>query len=102
MTFEKFDQAIAMLQRRGRVSYRALKRQFDLDDSYLADLKAEIIDVHTGRSRPGWHYACLDRRYQAPTPLQTVVQPVARADPRPRALPPGTSMSRKPNAASSP
>lgn len=39
-------QAMAMLQRQGRVSYRALKRQFDLDDSYLADLKAEIIDVH--------------------------------------------------------
>src|SRR5512132_1989741 len=47
MTFEEIlDQAIAMLQRRGRVSYRALKRQFDLDDAYLADLKAEIIEVH--------------------------------------------------------
>jgi hypothetical protein len=33
-----------MLQRRGRVSYRALKRQFDLDDAYLDDLKAEIIE----------------------------------------------------------
>jgi class 3 adenylate cyclase len=28
------------------VSYRALKRQFDLDDAYLADLKVEIIEVH--------------------------------------------------------
>jgi hypothetical protein len=29
MTFEELlDQAIAMLERRGRVSYRALKRQF--------------------------------------------------------------------------
>src|SRR5574341_977517 len=35
-----------MLQRQGRVSYRALKRQFALDDSYLDDLKAELIDVH--------------------------------------------------------
>ena len=44
MTFEEIlDQAIAMLQRRGRVTYGALKRQFDLDDAYLADLKAEII-----------------------------------------------------------
>jgi len=44
MTFEELlDQAIAMLQRRGRVTYGALKRQFDLDDAYLADLKAEII-----------------------------------------------------------
>jgi class 3 adenylate cyclase/predicted ATPase len=28
------------------VSYRALKRQFDLDDAYLADPKAEIIEIH--------------------------------------------------------
>ena len=33
MTFEEIlDQAIALLQRRGRVTYRALKRQFHLDD----------------------------------------------------------------------
>jgi len=35
-----------MLQRQGRVSYRALKRQFALDDEYLEDLKVEIIEVH--------------------------------------------------------
>jgi class 3 adenylate cyclase/tetratricopeptide (TPR) repeat protein len=44
MTFEDLvDQAIAMLERRGRVTYRALKRQFQLDDDALADLAAEII-----------------------------------------------------------
>jgi class 3 adenylate cyclase len=44
MTFEEIlDQAIILLQRRGRLTYRALKRQFDLDDDYLADLKAELI-----------------------------------------------------------
>src|SRR5262245_35359487 len=44
MTFEEIlDQAIAMLQRRGRLTYGALKRQFNLDDDYLADLKAELI-----------------------------------------------------------
>jgi class 3 adenylate cyclase len=44
MTFEELlDQAIALLQRRGRLTYRALKRQFDLDDDYLEDLKAELI-----------------------------------------------------------
>src|SRR5215475_6303478 len=47
MTFEEvLTQALAMLQRQGRVSYRALKRQFGLDDAYLEDLKAEIIEVH--------------------------------------------------------
>jgi class 3 adenylate cyclase/predicted ATPase len=47
MTFEEIlNQALAMLQRQGRVSYRALKRQFDLDDAYIEDLKFEIIEVH--------------------------------------------------------
>src|SRR5215471_14600467 len=47
MTFDEIlDQAITMLQRRGRVSYRALKRQFALDEAYLEDLKHEIIAVH--------------------------------------------------------
>src|SRR6516225_6888890 len=46
MTFEEIlDQAIAMLQRRGRLTYGALKRQFNLDDAYLEDLKAELIDA---------------------------------------------------------
>jgi len=44
MTFEEIvDQAIAMLQRRSRVAYRTLKRQFQLDDDALEDLKTEII-----------------------------------------------------------
>ena len=44
MTFEEvLDQAIALLQRRGRLTYRALKRQFNIDDDYLEDLKAELI-----------------------------------------------------------
>jgi class 3 adenylate cyclase/tetratricopeptide (TPR) repeat protein len=46
MTFEEIvDQAIEMIQRRGRVTYRMLKRQFDLDDEALEDLKEEIIDA---------------------------------------------------------
>ena len=44
MTFEDIlDQALAMLQRRGRVTYRALKRQFNLDDDALEDLKEELM-----------------------------------------------------------
>jgi class 3 adenylate cyclase/tetratricopeptide (TPR) repeat protein len=38
-------QVLALLRQRGRASYRALKRQFDLDDAYLDDLKVEIIEV---------------------------------------------------------
>jgi class 3 adenylate cyclase len=45
MTFEEVvDQALAMLQRRGRVTYRMLKRQFSLDDETLEDLKFELIE----------------------------------------------------------
>src|SRR5712692_3261727 len=44
MTFEELgDQAIAMLERRGRVTYRTLKRQFQLADDVLEDLTVEII-----------------------------------------------------------
>src|SRR4030095_4605064 len=37
------DQAIALLRQRGRVTYRALKRQFALDDEALADLTEELM-----------------------------------------------------------
>src|SRR5262247_1601672 len=44
MTFdEMLTQVLELLQRQGRVSYRALKRRFDLDDEYLEDLKDEMI-----------------------------------------------------------
>jgi class 3 adenylate cyclase/predicted ATPase len=45
MTFEEIlDQAIAMLQRRGRLTYSTLKRQFQLDDAALEDVKNELIE----------------------------------------------------------
>jgi class 3 adenylate cyclase len=45
MTFEEIlDQAIAMLQRRRRLTYSTLKRQFQLDDAALEDLKNELIE----------------------------------------------------------
>jgi class 3 adenylate cyclase len=44
MTFDDvLEQAIQLLQRQGRVSYRALQRRFALDDDYLEDLKEELI-----------------------------------------------------------
>ncbi len=41
--YEIVDQVVELLQTRERVSYRALKREFDLDDDYLDDLKEELI-----------------------------------------------------------
>src|SRR4029434_3070339 len=47
MTFEEIlDQAIAMLQRRGRLTYRTLQIQFQLDDDHLAALKDELLFAH--------------------------------------------------------
>jgi len=44
MTFDDMlAQVLELLQREKRVSYRALKRRFDLDDAYLEDVKDELI-----------------------------------------------------------
>ena len=46
MTFKEIlAQVIDWLQQDKRLSYRALKRQFALDDDYLDDLKAELIEA---------------------------------------------------------
>ena len=60
MTFEEIlDQAIAMLQRRGRVSYRTLKLQFQLDDelsrlSRTNSLEAQQLAVDEDGSMLVW------------------------------------------------
>jgi class 3 adenylate cyclase/predicted ATPase len=47
MTFEEIlDQAIAMLQRRGRVTYQTLKLQFQLDEEHLEALKDAMLFAH--------------------------------------------------------
>jgi class 3 adenylate cyclase/predicted ATPase len=44
--FAVVDQVIELLRSRGRVSYRALRVQFHLDDEALDALKAELMEVH--------------------------------------------------------
>src|SRR6266571_906986 len=39
------DQVVALLQQRGRLAYRMLKLQFQLDDEQLEALKEELIEV---------------------------------------------------------
>ena len=47
MTFEEIlDQAMAMLQRRGRVTYQTLKLQFQLDEEHLEALKDALLFAH--------------------------------------------------------
>ena len=43
--YDVVEQVLALLQRHKRVTYRALQRQFNLDEAYLEDLKAEIIEA---------------------------------------------------------
>jgi hypothetical protein len=38
--YEVLDQVVALLRTRGRVTYRALKLQFQLDDEHLGRLRA--------------------------------------------------------------
>src|SRR5947199_1098958 len=44
MTFDDvLAQALELLQREGRVSYRALKLRFDINDDYIEGIKDELI-----------------------------------------------------------
>jgi predicted ATPase/class 3 adenylate cyclase len=43
--FEVLDQVVALLRTRERVTYRALKVQFHLDDEQLETLKEELVDA---------------------------------------------------------
>ena len=97
MTFdEMLTQVLELLQREKRVSYRALKRRFDLDDEYLEDLKDEIIKakrlatdeegsvlVWTGDTQTG--SAQSDQRLHQPA---TQDQPSSQVTPRVTASPP--------------
>ena len=41
--YEILDQVVDLLRRRGRVTYRALQREFQLDEDTLTDLKDELL-----------------------------------------------------------
>lgn len=43
---EIIQQAVALLQRNGRVTYRVLQREFELDDGQLEDLKEDLLFSH--------------------------------------------------------
>src|SRR6266404_8878593 len=46
MTFEEtLAQVRELLEREGRIAYRVLKRRFSIDDEYVEDLKADLIDA---------------------------------------------------------
>jgi class 3 adenylate cyclase len=74
------DQIIDLLRQRGRVSYQALKRQFDVDDAYLEDLKVELIEVQeVARDRDGKMLIWSGEAAREPEPTHEPAPPVATA-----------------------
>ena len=79
MTFyEVLAQVLDLLQRQGRVSYRALKRQFNLDDEYLEDLKAELIEAQRLAIDEDGRILVWIGSATAPMPVQESARPSGR------------------------
>src|SRR5215470_1434537 len=92
MTFyEMLEQVITLLQRHGRLSYRALKVQFALDDDRLDLLKEELLYAQypiaddNGR---GLVWTGAPGGVQEPAPPQSTQQPAAQQDQPTQAEPP--------------
>ena len=63
---ELVDESVSLLERQGRVSYRALRREFDLDDDLLDDLKQELVDVlEVAGDRDGTMLVWIGRRTES-------------------------------------
>jgi hypothetical protein len=97
-------QVMTLLQRQGRVSYRALKMRFDLDDEYLDVLKEELLYVHPVRDDEGrglvWTGETASVQAVASQPGQPTPPPAAQQQPSlqvtpfPTAHPPEAERSR--------
>jgi class 3 adenylate cyclase/predicted ATPase len=76
MTFyEMLEQVMALLQRHGRLSYRALTVQFELDDERLDLLKEELIDIqHVARDQDG-RMLVWTRGTETPPPVSASAPP---------------------------
>ena len=94
------DHTVDLLRQRGRVTYRALKLQFELDDDQLETLKDELLYAHpqviddAGR---GLHWTsdpaatqapALPALHQAPLPVSQADHPPQDASPRTTPRPP--------------
>jgi class 3 adenylate cyclase len=70
-------QVIALLRQRGRVAYRTLKRQFQLDDEAIEDLKIDLIDAqHLAHDEQGSVLVWLGAPETPPSPPSSMVQHV--------------------------
>ena len=93
------EQATDLLQRTGRVSYRVLKREFDLDDEGLEDLKESLTFSHPQARDEGgrglvWTEDATastsgSSQTQAPTQVSTPSKPITQPQPSEPATPVG-------------
>src|SRR5262245_55622808 len=86
MTFDEIlAQIIDLLKHQGRVSYRAIKRRFDIDDDYIEDLKEELLYVHPVIDDEGiglmWTGDTASGQAVVPQPAQPTPQPAAQQQP---------------------
>jgi class 3 adenylate cyclase len=91
--YEVVGQVLALLQRQGRVSYRALKRQFDIDDAFIEDLKEELLYAHASAVQADergftWTGEIQERQGTPRPPVQTSAQPPIQPEQPPQAEPP--------------
>jgi class 3 adenylate cyclase len=78
--YEILDQVVDLLRRRGRVTYRALQREFQLDEDTLTDLKDELLYAHPEvRDDAGRGLVWTS----TPDTVSTVVAPAASPQDRP-------------------
>jgi class 3 adenylate cyclase len=94
--YEVVGQVLALLQRQGRVSYRALKRQFGIDDAFIEDLKEELLYTHASAVQAEergftWTGATEERQGAARPSAQTSTQPPIQPDQPTLAAPPPTA-----------
>src|SRR5215471_16814939 len=96
MTFDEIlTQVLDLLQREKRVSYRALKRRFALDDEYLEDLKDELIKAkRLAMDEEGSVLVWTgDPQTVAAQSHQSLPQPAAQQQPSPEGTPLATAPS---------
>jgi class 3 adenylate cyclase len=93
--YEIFDQVIDLLKQRGRVSYRALKMQFELSDDGIEALKDELIyakklAVDEENRVLVWTGETASVQEVASQPGQPTPQPVVQEQHSPQVTPPLT------------
>ena len=85
--YEVLARVIELLQRHGRLSYRALKVQFDLDDDRLDILKEELIEMQQCASDQDGRMLVWTGDPVAPSEPTAIASPPAQPEVAPEARP---------------